>query len=83
MTLMVSRVGLFRFMGIQLTQDLEELKAQAEGALPFVPNALFDKLAEQVGEPEYWRLSPTERLKIGYYLAAKRRVELLAAEARA
>ena len=63
-------------MAITLTDDLRELKAQAEGARPFRPSALYDKLAA-LPWPKLRKLEPAERLAIGYYVAAQRRAESL------
>jgi len=64
-------------MAIVITDELMELKAQAEGARPFRRSRLFDKLAECVGSKEYWSWTPQQRLSLGYYLAAERRFESL------
>lgn len=64
-------------MAIQITAELEELKAQAEGRAPFTPNGLFEKLGELVGGPQYKSMTPAERLALGYYLCARRRARML------
>jgi hypothetical protein len=65
-------------MPITLTDDLAELKAQAEGAKPFTPNALLDHLAG-LPWPKLQKLPPAERLAIGYYTCAQRRAEQMGA----
>ncbi len=59
-------------MAIELTKDLLELKAQAEGSKPFKVQALYERLAEK-DLSEFRRFDPTTRLAIGYYVAARRR----------
>ncbi len=66
----------FLFMAIELTKDLVELKAQAEGAKPFQRQALYERLAEK-DLSEFRKFDPPTRLAIGYYVAARRRVESL------
>ena len=61
-------------MAITLTDDLRELKAQAEGAKPFQPSALYDRLL-QLPWREIAKLPPAERLALGFYTAAQRRRE--------
>ncbi len=61
-------------MAITLTDDLQELKAQAEGAKPFKPSALYDRLAA-LPWPQLRKLEPAERLAVGYYTCAQRRAE--------
>lgn len=58
-------------------EDVEELRAQADGSRAFAgTNGLYEKLAG-LSEYEYRRLDPLTRLALGYYLAAKRRAESL------
>ena len=65
-------------MAIEITRELEELKAQAEGSRPFVVSGLFERLTEKVCTPAYWKdMTATQRLALGYYLATKRRAEML------
>ncbi len=63
-------------MSIELTSDLAELKAQAEGKRPFRENRILEALAS-LDMAEYRRLDATTRLALGYYLTAKRRAEAL------
>lgn len=67
------RVGLF-VMSIELTEDLAELKAQAEGLKPFRVQRLYEQLAEK-DLTEFRKFDPATRLAIGYYVAARRRAE--------
>jgi hypothetical protein len=64
-------------MPIELTEDLAELKAQAEGSKPFKVQPLYERLAEK-DLTEFRKFDPTTRLAIGFYVAAKRRAEALA-----
>jgi hypothetical protein len=62
-------------------EELLRLRAMAEGSKPFKSSGLWERLAAM--EPrEVLKLPPRERLGVGYYEAARRRVEALR-EARA
>jgi len=60
-------------MGIELAEDHDELRAQALGEKPFRVNQLYERLAELEPRELLKRLTPGQRLSLGYYLAAKRR----------
>lgn len=64
-------------MAVEITRDLKELKAQAEGKRPSVVNGLFEGPADAVGTPQYTAMAPAERLALGYYLCARRRKRTL------
>lgn len=52
--------------------DVDELRAQAEGSRPFVEREHYERLA--LLDSKEWRALPQgARLAVGYYLAAKRR----------
>ena len=53
-----------------------ELKAQAEGAKPFRVQPLYERLAEK-DLSEFRKFDPTTRLAVGFYVAARRRAEML------
>lgn len=61
-------------MGIELTGQLAELKAQAEGKRAFRKNERLEALTA-LDLRKYRRLDPTTRLELGYYLTAKGRAE--------
>lgn len=63
-------------MAIKLTDDYEDLKAEAEGLRPFKRRPLYERLKE-LSKAEYESLSPGERLSYGFYLAAERRMETM------
>ena len=56
--------------------ELQRLRAMAEGAKPFEPSGLWDKLSA-LDWSEIKKLPARARLGIGYYTAAQRRVEAL------
>jgi hypothetical protein len=56
--------------------ELRRLRAMADGSKPFVRAGLWEKLAA-LSVYKYNKLPPRERLGLGYYLAAQRRVESL------
>lgn len=60
-------------------EELRRLRAMAEGSKPFEPSGLWDKLAA-LGWSEIKKLPARERLGVGYYTAAQRRVEVMRAE---
>jgi hypothetical protein len=60
-------------------EELKRLRAMAEGAKPFEPSGLWQRLAE-LDLAEIKKLPARERLGIGYYTAAQRRRESLGAE---
>jgi hypothetical protein len=59
-----------------LVEDAEllRLRAMADGSKPFEVIGLWERLGEKEW-PELKRLPARERLALGYYLAARRRVE--------
>ncbi|MFL6332020.1 MAG: hypothetical protein ACJ754_01600 [Pyrinomonadaceae bacterium] len=57
-------------------EELKMLRAMAEGARPFERSGLWERLAAKEWA-EIKKLPPRERLGIGYYEAARRRVESL------
>lgn len=61
---------------IVVTDEIEELKAQAEGRRSFVENETYEALAA-LDLAEYRKLDAETRLALGYYLTAKRRAETL------
>ncbi|MBA3804097.1 MAG: hypothetical protein H0X14_00050 [Acidobacteria bacterium] len=63
-------------MAIELTKDLLELKAQAEGSKPFKVQALYERLAGK-DLSEFRKFDPPTRLAVGFYVAAKRRAAQL------
>ena len=69
-----TRGRLFCFMAVTLTDDLRELKAQAEGAKPFKPSALYDRLAA-LPWAKIKKMDAPMRLALGFYTAAQRRAE--------
>jgi len=60
--------------------ELKRLRAMADGSRPFEESRLWEALAAK-DLKEIYGLPPRERLGVGYYLAAKRRAAVLAAEA--
>ena len=60
-------------------EELQRLRAMAEGTKPFEPSGLWDKLAA-LDLREIKALPARERLGVGYYTAAQRRVESLRAK---
>jgi len=63
-------------VSIVLTDDLAELKAQAEGKRPFRECKALEALAA-LDLDKYRQLDATTRLALGYYLTAKRRASQL------
>jgi hypothetical protein len=61
---------------IVVTEEIEELKAQAEGRRPFVENETYEAFAA-LDMIEYRQLDTTTKLALGYYLTAKGRAEPL------
>jgi hypothetical protein len=61
-----------------LVEDAEllRLRAMAEGSKPFEASGLWEKMSA-LDWSEIKKLPPRERLGVGYYTAAKRRVESL------
>lgn len=57
-------------------EELKRLRAIAEGSKPFERSGLWDKLSA-LDWPEVKKLPARERLGLGYYTAAQRRVEAL------
>jgi hypothetical protein len=57
-------------------EELKRLRAMAEGSKPFERSGLWDKLSA-LDWPEIKKLPARERLGLGYYTAAQRRVEAL------
>jgi hypothetical protein len=53
--------------------ELQHLRAMAEGSKPFVRSGLWDKLSA-LGWEEIKKLPARERLGVGYYTAAQRRM---------
>lgn len=60
-------------------EELKRLRAMAEGSKPFESSGLWDKLSA-LEWSEIKKLPPRERLGVGYYTAAQRRVEALKSE---
>jgi hypothetical protein len=56
--------------------ELKRLRAMADGSEPFQSIGLWEKLAG-LSLYKYNKLPARERLGLGYYLAAKRRMESL------
>jgi hypothetical protein len=56
--------------------ELQRLRAMAEGSKPFVRSGLWDRLSAMEWA-EIKKLPARERLGVGYYTAAQRRVESL------
>jgi hypothetical protein len=56
--------------------ELKRLRAMAEGSKPFERSGLWDKLSA-LDWSELKKLPARERLGVGYYTAAQRRVESL------
>ena len=59
--------------------ELRTLRAQAEGAKPFKPSGLWERLAA-LDLKEFYKLPARERLGVGYYTTARRRAEALAVD---
>lgn len=57
-------------------EELQRLRAMAEGSKPFEPSGRWNKLAA-LDWSEIKKLPARERLGVGYYTAARRRVESL------
>jgi hypothetical protein len=78
-TARVAPSNLLFFVAMQtLVEDaeLKTLRAMAEGSKPFNVSGLWERLAA-LDMKEFWKLPPRERLAVGYYQTAKRRVESL------
>ena len=60
-------------------EELQRLRAMAEGAKPFERSGLWDRLAA-LDWSEIKKLPARERLGVGYYTAALRRLESLRPE---
>jgi hypothetical protein len=56
--------------------ELKRLRAMAEGSKPFEQSGLWEKFSA-LEWAEFKKLPARERLAVGYYQAAKRRVESL------
>jgi hypothetical protein len=56
---------------IELTNDYEELKAQAEGRAPWVVVARYEQLSAWSPKQVMTNLKAGERLALGLYLRAK------------
>jgi hypothetical protein len=56
--------------------ELQALRAQAEGSKPFRTSGLWERLAA-LDMKDFYKLPPRERLAVGYYQTAKRRVAAL------
>lgn len=56
--------------------ELQRLRAMAEGTKPFERSGLWERLAA-LDWSEIKKLPARERLGVGYYTAAQRRVEAL------
>ena len=61
-------------------EELLRLKAMANGEKPFKSSGLWERLAA-LELKELKRLPPRERLGVGYYECARRRVEQMREEA--
>lgn len=57
-------------------EELLRLRAMAEGSKPFEVSGLWERLAAK-DWGEFKKLPARERLAVGYYQAAKRRMEAL------
>lgn len=57
-------------------EELKRLRAMAEGSKPFERSGLWDRLSA-LDYKEIMKLPARERLGVGYYTAARRRVESL------
>jgi hypothetical protein len=57
-------------------EDLLRLRAMAEGTKPFERSVLWERLSA-LDRSELKKLPARERLSVGYYTAAQRRVESL------
>jgi hypothetical protein len=57
-------------------EELQRLRAMAEGAKPFEPSGLWEKLAA-LPWAELKKLPARERLGVGYFEAARRRMDSL------
>ena len=57
-------------------EELKRLRAMAEGSKAFKESGLWEKLSAKEWA-EFKKLPPRERLAVGYYQTAKRRVESL------
>jgi hypothetical protein len=62
-------------------EELRRLRAMAEGSKPFTESGLWERLAA-LDLREIKRLPARERLGVGYYTAAQRRVASLAEDER-
>ena len=60
-------------------KEAEEMRRAAEGAIPFEPSSLSEKLIKmRVEKPESCAsMSPATVLALGYYEAAKRKAAML------
>jgi hypothetical protein len=61
-------------------EELQRLRAMAEGSKRFEESGLWERLAA-LDLAEFRKLPPRERLAVGYYVAARRRMESLKVEA--
>jgi hypothetical protein len=57
-------------------EELKRLRAMAEGGRKFEESGLWERLSS-LDMKEFMKLPARERLAVGYYLSAKRRLELL------
>lgn len=59
--------------------EAEKMRRAAEGATPFEPSSLFEKLIKMRAEkPEsFVSMSPATVLALGYYEAAKRKAAMM------
>lgn len=57
-------------------EELRRLRAMADGSKPFTVSGLWERLAA-LDLKELMKLPPRERLGVGYYTSAKRRVAQL------
>jgi hypothetical protein len=57
-------------------EELKRLRAMAEGSRKFEESGLWEKFCA-LDMKEFMKLPARERLAVGYYLSAKRRVESL------
>lgn len=60
-------------------QELQRLRAMAEGSKPFKESRLWERLAA-LDLKEFWKLPARERLGVGYYQTARRRATPLSRE---
>ena len=60
---------------IVITDEIEELKAQAESKKPFVENEAYEALAE-LDLAEYRKLDAQTRLALGFYITARARIRI-------